>query len=171
MRTVHRIMVGFLALLVLNVTSAGEKPDYEVVSKRTESIARRYLQAYLQRDWDELAPMLADQARFADTTATLVFGDIDKQGRSAMLAMFREGYAAIESESFRLQRAIFSGEQAIFEGELDWSVRLRSGKLVVVKSMPFIVMLRVVDAKVVEHRDFADYCPYLEARRLVDTRP
>lgn len=84
-------MIGVLALLMLSATSVGEKPDYEGVSKQTEPIARRYLQAYLQQEWDDLAPMLAEHASFADTTATLIFGDITQQGKSAMLAMFREG--------------------------------------------------------------------------------
>lgn len=144
---------------------AQQGPSFSQVSVETRAVADAYFSAYIARDWDRLAPHLADAGGFSDPTAALVFGSVQFEGKVATLKNFREGYAAIEHMAFHPMRAFVSGEHAIYEGTLDWTLALGNGKQAVTKGMPFITVLRVVRGHVLEHRDFADYTPFLAAMR------
>lgn len=85
--------------------------------------------------------------------------------RRQRAALGSEGYAAIKHMAFHQTRVFVSGEHAVFEGTLDWTLELSDGKQAVTRAMPFMSILRVVDGKVVEHRDYADYAPFLAAVR------
>ncbi len=136
----------------------------------TEPVAERYFAAYIAREWDSLAPLLADAGGFSDPTASLVFGEVKHVGKAATMKNFREGYAAITQMEFKRSRAFFSGEHAIFEGTLDWTLALGEGKEAITKAMPFVTILRVQNGQVVEHQDFADYAPFLSAVRAMKAR-
>jgi len=140
-------------------------PSFAQVADATRKVAEPYFAAYIARDWDVLAPLLADAGSFADPTATRVFGEVRFVGKPAAMKNFREGYAAIRQMEFKRSRAFFSGEHAIFEGSLDWTLSLGEGKEAVTKAMPFVTVLKVVGGQVVEHQDFADYAPFLAAVR------
>lgn len=85
--------------------------------------------------------------------------------RRQRAALGSEGYAAIKHIAFHQARVFASGEHAVFEGTLDWTLELSDGKQAVTRAMPFMSILRVVDGKLVEHRDSADYAPFLAAVR------
>ena len=73
----------------------------------------------------------------------------------------------MDSQSSSIKsRTIFSGNYAIFEGDLDWTVGIGNGKKVSTV-MPTITMLKIENGKVTEHRDFADYHPFLVEFRKV----
>jgi hypothetical protein len=78
---------------------------------------------------------------------------------------FREGYAAIQHMAFVPSRTLLSGAYAVFEGTLDWTLALEGGAQAVTRRMPFITILRVRSGLVVEHTDYADYQPFIEAVR------
>lgn len=153
-----------LALLASQVWAQG-KPSFAQVSAETRTVAAAYFRAYIARDWDVLAPLLAEGGGFSDPTASMVFGSVKFEGKEATLKNFREGYAAIKHMEFHEMRAFVSGDHAVFEGTLDWTLELRGGKQAVTRAMPFITVLRVVGGRVLEHRDFADYTPFLAAMR------
>ncbi len=162
----HKIFVLIGALTFVNPSAHAQgAAQFNAASAASEKVGEAYFSAYIARDWDRLEPLLAERGSFADPTAALVFGPVQNLGKATAMKNFRDGYAAITDMSFNRSRAFFSGHYAVFEGTLDWSLRLKSGKLVVTKAMPLVTVLRIEDGLVVEHRDLADYHPYVEAHR------
>ncbi len=159
------LILASALVLACSTAPAQKPPPYGEVSAATRRVAEPYFAAYIARDWQRLAPLLADAGSFEDPTATLVFGVVKRDGKQAVMENFREGYAAIRHMAFNPVRVFFAGEFAIFEGTLDWTLALDEGKEAVTRDMPFITVLRVVDAQVVAHQDFADYTPFLAAAR------
>lgn len=159
-----------LCLCLLAPLSAGAqapapaKPSLAQTSQATQNVAEAYFQAYIARDWDRLEPLLAEAGRFEDPTASSVFGGVGKQGKTAVMQGFREGYASINQMSFVPASKFFSGDHAVFVGELDWQLQLPEA-LQVRTRMPLVVRLRVRDGQVIEHIDVADYNPFVAALR------
>ncbi len=133
-------------------------------SAQTESVARRYFEAYIARDWDRLEPLLDTHSRFEDATGTLLFGSQAKLGKDAQMKFFRESYAAIRSMRFSPSSQFASGEHMVFVGDLDWRVALADGQVIDTR-MPIVVRLQVRDGRVVEHLDTADYNHFVSALR------
>lgn len=158
-----RLLFACTAVLVAILPAAASAQDYSATSAVTRDVASDYLQAYIARDWDRLETLLGDEASFEDPTAKLVFGGGIRQGKPAMMTMFREGYSSITDMRFDEQLRFAAGNIAVFEGVLTWTA-LHQGGVPVTAEMPFVVILEVEDGKVVSHRDHADYAPYLEAR-------
>jgi len=152
-----------IAALVLPPVAHAAPPTFAQAREATRGVAEPYFEAYIARQWDRLAPLLAEQGGFEDPTAALVFGPVRQQGKAATLKNFREGYAAIRHMAFHPSRVIYAGEHAVFEGTLDWTLALAGGREAVTLGMPFVTVLRVVEGQVVEHRDYADYTPFLAA--------
>lgn len=165
-----RSLALFLAVAMhLGVTGsavAQDKPTFARVSTATQVVADPYFDAYIARDWSRLEPLLANEAHFVDPTAQLVFGSVDIAGKSAVMKNFRESYAAIGYMNFKKVRSFCSGEYAVFEGSLDWSLALGDGRTATTTGMPFVTVLRVVNGQVVAHQDLADYSSFLAAARL-----
>ncbi|MBP7080287.1 MAG: nuclear transport factor 2 family protein [Rhodocyclaceae bacterium] len=162
----HLTLIRLVVVAILLITShawAQTGSSFGQVSSDTRAAADRYFRAYISRDWDQLAPLLADAGGFTDPTAALVFGSVKHEGKASTLKNFREGYAAITHMEFHQVRAFVSGEHAIYEGTLDWTLGLKNGKEAVTRGMPFITVLRVVNGRVLEHLDYADYTPFLAA--------
>ena len=148
--------------------AAQEAPprDYGEVTAANTPLAAAYIAAYTSRDWDALEPLLAEQASFRDPTATLVFGGVESQGRAAIMERFRVGYAGITHMEFTPFRQIVSGDVAVAEGALHWGLDLGEGKAVD-SVTPMVIVLTLQDGKVIEHRDYVDYAPFLEGVREV----
>jgi len=154
-----------MALAAPGAIAGSAQPSFEATAAATRAVAEPYFAAYIARDWATLEPLLAASGTFTDPTAEPVFGQVMNVGKAAVMKNFREGYAAIKSMRFNRTRAFVSGPVAVFEGTLDWTLALASGHDVVTQGMPFVTTLRVVDGQVVEHRDYADYHPFVEAHR------
>ncbi|NNC73034.1 MAG: nuclear transport factor 2 family protein [Sphingomonadaceae bacterium] len=164
-------VVLFLTLLpmVPATPAAGQEPQaYNDAGAATRAIGQSYFDAYIARDWDRLEPLLADSASFRDPTAALVFGGAQADGRAAMMTLFREGYAGITRMAWRPLRAIHSGQYSLFEGELDWALDMGDGRIVA-SVMPFVTMLQIENGRVVSHRDYGDYTPFLAAAHAART--
>lgn len=152
-----------IAALLLPPVALAAPPTFAQAREATRDVAEPYFEAYIARQWDRLAPLLAEQGSFEDPTAALIFGPVRQQGKAATLKNFREGYAAIRHMVFHPSRVFYAGEHAVFEGTLDWTLALASNQQAVTLGMPFVTVLRVVEGQVVEHRDYADYTPFLAA--------
>ncbi|MEZ4411778.1 MAG: nuclear transport factor 2 family protein [Gemmatimonadales bacterium] len=139
---------------------------YLEASDSSRTVGQEYLQAYIALDWDRIESMLGDAASFQDPTAELIFGGKLVSGRDNMMAKFRTGYAGIQM-SFVETRAVYSGHYAIIEGLLTWSAPLGDGRRVTAKDSPFVLILRIEGGLVVEHRDYADYHPFITAMRAM----
>lgn len=166
----HALRIALFALAVATTQVwAQTGPSVTQIGTETLSVAEPYFKAYIARDWDRLELLLAGNGGFADPTATLVFGPVKHEGKAATLKNFRENYATISHMEFHRTRTLVFGEHAIYEGTLDWTLQLKGGKTAVTRGMPFITILRVVEGRVLEHRDFADYTPFLAAMRASQT--
>ena len=167
MRVTSLRQTAVAAALCLNVQAApAQQPtDFEHAAKATQRVAEPYFAAYIARDWDRLATLLAEAGSFSDPTATAVFGAVRHAGKAAAMKNFREGYAAITHMEFQRTRAFYSSNHAVFEGTLDWTLNLGAGKVATTKGMPFVTILHVASGQVLNHQDFADYAPFLEAVR------
>lgn len=159
-----KIWILSLALLTTGLPAWAQASRMTLAerSAQTESVAKPYFEAYIARDWERLEPLLHDDIRFDDATATFVFGAVGKQGKAPLMKAFRETYAAIRAMSFIPASQFVSGEHMVFVGELEWSVALADG-LVVDTRMPFVVRLQVRNGKILEHLDTADYNPFMVA--------
>lgn len=158
---------GLLLLVFFSAAGLAASPpvSFGEASKATKRAAEPYLSAYIARDWDRLVGFMAEEASFTDPTATLVFGPVKASGRESTIKFFQENYAAISHMQFNPSRAFFSGQIALFEGTLDYTLEMKDQKPIVTRGMPFVVVLKVVGERVVEHTDFADYHVFNEARK------
>lgn len=162
MSTPLRIATVIL-LVCLSLTTAAEQPSYQQQSQATKLLADVYFKAYIDLDWDTIEPILGEDAYFLDPTATAAFGNVQYNGKPAMMKNFRENYAGITKMTFHPSRVIYSGNIAVFEGTLDWGFTLRSGAIADTKDMPFITILTFENGKVISHRDYGDYQPFFDA--------
>lgn len=143
-------------------TTKDKPPSHADATAATRDVAGRYFAAYVDRRWDDLAPLAGEAITFHDPTAELVFGSQRHEGKAALLKLFREGYASITTMRFAPVRRFASGPVAVFEGDLDWTLRLQDGRLVH-SVTPIVTTLRVADGRVVEHVDLVDYQPFLDS--------
>lgn len=158
------ILAAALAHTIPASAQEGPAPSYAEASAATAPVAEAYVTAYTTRDWDTLEAHLAEDASFEDPTATLVFGGIRSDGRAAMMERFRVGYASLTHMEFERSRTIVAGDVAVYEGALAWGLDLGNGTLVE-SVTPMVIVVTVKDGKVVTHRDYVDYAPFLEAVR------
>ncbi len=161
----RRTAVAVALCSTVQAALAQQPTAFEQAAKATQHVAEPYFAAYIARDWDRLAPLLAEAGSFSDPTATAVFGEVRHAGKAAAMKNFREGYAAITHMEFRRTRAFYSSNHAVFEGTLDWTLNPGAGKVATTTGMPFITILHVASGPVRSHQDLADYAPFLEAVR------
>lgn len=164
-----RIMLAGAVLAFAIPAAAQDTPDYAQVSAETAPVTDAYVAAYTGRDWDVLEGLLAEDARFTDTTATLLFGPILSEGRESIMQRFRVGYAGITHMEFTYGTRIVAGENGIYEGALHWGFDLGNGTIVD-SVTPMVIVLTVVDGKVTEHRDYLDYAPFLTAMQAAQSQ-
>jgi hypothetical protein len=138
--------------------------QYRALSAQTRDVAERYLQAYLSRDWQRLFPLMAENIRFADPSAKVVFGDLSQQGKPALMKYFSEVYAYVETHHFKRDRSTFAGQHAVFIGESDWSFSL-PGHVPVRSKTPLVLTLTVENGRVTDHQEIADFQSYLSGRQ------
>lgn len=155
-----------LAIAIPVAAQESEAPErsYAEIGAETAPVADAYFAAYTSRDWDALEQLLAEDASFDDPTATHVFGNIRSDGRAAMMERYRVGYSGVTHMEFSTSRRLISAESAIYEGVLHWGLDLGGGTLVD-SVTPMVIVLTVEDGKVVRHRDYIDYAPFIAAAR------
>lgn len=166
----NKYFFGFLLAILLNINlTAQENDSYEELSKTSADVGENYFKAYIAMDWNSLESMLDVNATFRDPTAEKVFGGSIHKGKEAVMKYFMDNYSAIQEISFIELRKIISGNYVIFEGDLDWTLKIEGGKEVR-SVMPIATILMIENGKVKEHKDFADYHPFLkEYRRVKNT--
>ena len=161
----RKLVLGLTACLglVCGAAVAAQAVPFAEQSSATQVVAEKYFAAYIARDWDKLERLLAEEGSFTDPTAEPVFGAVQSLGKPAVMKNFREGYAQLKYMRFNRMRTVFSGKHALFEGTLDWALTLEGDRVAVTNAMPFLTILRVEGGLVVEHTDFADYQPFIDA--------
>lgn len=158
-----------LTYAALNASpAAADATGYVAEGKATAPVADAYFDAYIALDWDRLEPLVGDNVTFEDRTAEQLFTSLEKSGKAEVVKGFRENYSGLTKMIFHKTRVLHSGAYAIYEGDLEWGVKYPAGR-VVESTTPFIVILKVENGKVVEHRDWVDYGPFLQSE--LATRP
>ncbi len=138
---------------------------YMAAGAATRPVADAYFAAYFARDWARLEPLLADDVSLNDPTATLLFGAGGGAiGKTQVMTGLRTVFAGVKAFDFRQQRALYSGNFAIYEGDLDMTIDMRDGRDVS-STTPMVVVLEVKDGKIFSHRDYVDYAPFVLAER------
>lgn len=160
-------LTGLLIFLSSHSWAQDVEP-YNRMTAETEAIAKQYFDAYTSLDWDTVETLVAENYAFDDPTAEHIFGVTRIEGKANAINYFRTGYASISEISFDQQRAFFSSDYAVFEGTLDWTIDTGDGNEVATKAMPFVVVIKVENGKVIEHQDFADYRPYFNALSMLE---
>lgn len=160
-RHLTALTIGFtLSFATIPTSAAAQVSSYSQQSAATTAVADAYFDAYIALDWDRLEPLLADNATVHDPTAETLFKTKRKEGKPEVMKGFREGYAGVTKMVFHRSRAFHSGNFAVYEGDLEWGVKFPAGRVVETRT-PFVVILRTENGKVVEHRDYVDYEPFL----------
>ncbi len=160
----HLILIALLCFSAsINLFSSEINPFVEN-TRATEKIGKQYINAYMALDWDKLETLAHKELSFNDPTAANVWvaGSQMHEGKVAAMQNFRTAYASIVEMNFDLIREFFSDQYAIFEGSLNWTWKDDAGGLHPNNGMPIVVILKIEEGKVIEHRDYADY------RQLVD---
>ena len=168
----HLFAAAFIACIVLPVQAgeaayAPEEQVYISNGETTRRVAEIYFDAYIRRDWTVIEGLIGEDGGFSDPTAEQIFGTKPHRGKAETIKGFRSGYAGITTMSANITRTVFSSSYALFEGTLDWTLKLQSGKIIDTKEMPIVVILTIKDGKVVDHKDYADYRSFIEAFRRV----
>lgn len=177
--TAPRRLRRFALPLLLAATAAGERceepakpPTFAQRTVTTERIAGTYYDAYIRRDFAAMERISGSDTNFDDATADQLFGGEIVRGREAVFAHLRKTFASITHLAFQTTRRYASGEHAIFEGEVDWDFREpESSRTLSFRGMPLVVIVRVRDGQIVEHRDYGDYRVFVEQYRRQQTAP
>lgn len=163
-RGLTALFLGALLSGLVWPAAVGAQTALRDLTARTLAVAEPYFQAYIARQWDTLEPLVADGMVFSDPTATTVWNTPRHAGKAAVMKAFREGYAQITDMQFKPLRQFASGHHAVFEGELDWSLRLEDGRIVR-SNAPFVVILEAREGQVTSHTDLLDYRAFVDALR------
>lgn len=158
------LVVGALLSGLVVPGAVGAQTPLRDLTAQTLAVAEPYFQAYIARQWDTLEPLVADGMVFSDPTATTVWNTPRHAGKADVMKAFREGYAQITDMQFKPMRRFASGHHAVFEGELDWSLRLQDGRIVR-SNAPFVVILEARAGRVTSHTDLLDYRAFVDALR------
>lgn len=157
-----------LAIVVLFFASrfavaADDEQNFRDSSAVSALVGQAYFDAYISMNWDEVALRLAEKSKFSDPTAAQIWGTPEQTGKSNIVKNFMKAYRPLTMR-FTPTRKIFSGNFALFEGTLDWSYELPQ-RTITTEKMPFVVVLRLENGLIVEHRDYADYTPFFIAEK------
>lgn len=168
----HLFALALIAFVALPVQAgeaayAPEEQVYISNGETTRRVAETYFDAYIRRDWTAIEGLISEDGGFSDPTSEQIFGTKPHRGKEETIKAFRSGYAGITAMSANITRTVFSSSYALFEGTLDWTLKLQSGKTIDTKEMPIVVILTIKDGKVVDHKDYADYRSFIEAFRRV----
>jgi hypothetical protein len=173
-----RVSGGFLlaTLLLPRLAPAAESAPpgkrFLALSATTERVASAYVDAYFRTDFDAMEKLSGPETSFDDATADTLFGGAPVSGRAAVFTHLRSTFAGITHISFRPSRRYFSGEHAVFEGEVTWGYRpAPDAPESVTTGMPLVVIIQVKDGVVMSHRDYGDYRVMLEQARATARIP
>lgn len=157
-----RILIAAFALLAAPVAALAQEPARSEV----EQIARAYMQAYSEADWDGMAPFMGDDFVLIDRTNPDPDFEAEHRGRDFALEMLRtfgREQGVIEL-GFEFPTVFESNNLVIFSGfvnvyaappSVDYAYRWRAEQ---------VTVLTIRDGRVVRHEDYANYRTPVAAR-------
>lgn len=150
-----RLFVAALAVFIAPVAAFAQ----EAQPSETERIARAYMQAYSDANWDAMAPFMGDEYVLIDRTNPDPGFQPEHHGREAALQMMRafgRDQGVIEL-GFEFPTVFESNNIVVFSGfvnvhaappGVDYAYRWRAEQ---------VTALTIRDGRVVRHEDLANY--------------
>ncbi|MCZ6836061.1 MAG: nuclear transport factor 2 family protein, partial [Planctomycetota bacterium] len=139
-----------------------------------ESIATKYLLAYLEMRYKDLALLLDEKAVFIDPTSAILGQGAPREGRSNILNTFQNAFGVVLEFDFVQKRTFFFQNHAVFAGTTRYAMAGAALGLqkerVEFEGIPMLIVLEIVGGKVVKHTEYADYEEFLkQVEGLKDT--
>ncbi|MEM8934654.1 MAG: nuclear transport factor 2 family protein [Acidobacteriota bacterium] len=144
----HRALSVILVLMSSAVPVTADEPPAPA------AVAERYLETTFGRDYDALMGLYAADAVFHDPTADVFQGPVSEgpvRGAAAIVAMQKSW--GLGDVDFQPDDAFTVGEHTLHRGTLTVAYAGSEQRY----AIPFVNVLRVVDGRVVERLDFAEY--------------
>jgi predicted ester cyclase len=136
-------------------------------------IAESYLNALYAFDFGTLRTLLASDATFADPTGEALAGtEISYRGRDAIISGFEASTSTLRNALFEVSSGFDSGEYVVLNLTYRFDVNGEAfgipGAWIPV-AMPAVTILRIVDGRIQEHLDHADYDEFMrQVEEFVD---
>lgn len=150
----------FVALFFLFMSIAAvAQPKFRAITDSTKTVAERYFKNYARLGFDSMAVDMANDYSFEDPTARILFQGLRINGKEQAIENFKKNYTFF-NVSIPVTRTYFSGNYGVFEGVYKFSVNVPNNETMSFE-IPIVVIIKVENGKVIEHRDFADYQAYI----------
>lgn len=151
-------MAAILLPLMGGLAQAQSGTETEMTE--AERVARAYMEAYSNVDFDAMGQLMAEDIVFEDPTSIPAgHSGIHREGREAVLQGFREFEQRDHPITLGLQWGIVyeSNDRVIFMGQVQARFPSRQRNRDVIWASPQTSVVTVEDGRVVHHVDYADY--------------
>ena len=155
--TIHRIRDG----KVIERTDFGEYIEsfglgsgFDENTESTTSIARQYLQAYLDIDLDLQAKLMSPSIQFQDPTAQMFgppMGSIF-ESEEGLLEVRKQIFENLTDFDFEIESEFAANHHAVFMGTITYKIGSEE-----TYRQPAVFVMEVRDGEVTRHLDYVDY--------------
>lgn len=155
--TVHHVVEGKIQSRTdfgEYIKSFGLGTAFDSTTEITQQVAVDYLNAYLGRDFETQAALMAENIVFQDPTAQALGPNSGKRwsSKTALLQQRKSVFANISDFGFNIQKQYFANHHALFIGDVLYTTA--SGLSF---KQPAIFIVEVRNGQVTRHWDFVDY--------------
>jgi len=155
--TVHQVVNGKVQSRMdfgEYIQSFGMGSSFDDTMKSTSSVADKYIQAYLDEDFDTQTALMDPSVTFQDPTASAFgpgWGD-PIHGSAALIENRRRVFQNIGDFGFDIEREFVSNHHNVIMGHVRYTTGDGSKY-----NQPAVFVVEVRDGKVTRHWDFVDY--------------
>lgn len=165
MKLIHTLLISFLTLGFVSA---------QVSEGSIEQIAKNYINAYSDWDFDKMKTFYANDIVFNDPTASKAFNsNFKKTGKEDVYNFFKNVFKGQFKNNkppyikFKIEKSFQSNNYVIFNTVFEsiipvsWFKQNSNEKVLI--SMPFVTILEFnKDKKIISHTDYGDYSAYKE---------
>ena len=136
------------------IQSFGLGDKFDENTESTQEIADRYLHAYLQKDIEAQAELVASDVTYQDPTSK-VFGPPSGElyeGAERLMDRRRQIYANLVDFELEVEQSFVANHHAVYMGTVRYSVKRGTSF-----AQPAVIVIEVRDGLVTRQWDFVDY--------------
>lgn len=159
------ILVVIWLSMIPYLNSQTENQTNNQTIEDLQKISADYLNHYCNLEVQQLADYYTEESIWEDPTTSHFGPDFNGKvvGKENILSFLTEQLNSLSYLKVKYTGRFFAGEYAVYQGV--WSSKLDgkqvgSQRKLVKIQMPFVVILRIKDGKVIHHQDYADYTTY-----------